>query len=394
MNKNNPTVFSIAWAVVALLMALPAAAQWSADPGATVRNIFGPQAGNSAPECRGACGGGCPDTCTKAVAYECLGSSKLRRVVTYTCGTHQGCREHDDCLDNCQQNGSQGGDCQTECDASVMEDYGFQNATSWLTGRGPYDGETKFQYTLDAPGALEPAYTCPDGASPQCSASSTCVTAAGVRVDPVFDAYPAAGTNAMRVSAFRSGPACGDSVCEHSSGVQMTGTDTCPGGNCTRFGMEFDYENADPSAPLECTPSTSGGDSDFVGGLLKLGADAMTSRGGTEPAADDGEDGMASLLNVFAQVLSSADSPEDVNVSMAPLGPDGKPIESQRVGTVPSDGSLPPIPRTVDLPAQSGHLFVPMYQMADARNSSAGKERMIRCTHKGTPVLETSFRFY
>jgi len=274
-----------------------------------------------------------------------------------------------------------------------MESYGFQNATSWLMGGGPFDGQIKFQYTVDTPGALEAAYTCPEGASPRCAASSICVTAAGGVVDPVFDAYPAAGANAMRVFAFRSGPACGDSVCEHASSIQMTGADSCPGGNCTRFGMEFDYENADPSAPLECSPSTSGGEGDFIGGLIKLGGDAMASRGGDETANDSGEDGMATLLNVFAQVISSADSPEDLNVSMAPLGPDGKPIESQRVGTVPRDG-LPPIPRTVDLPAEKGHLFVPMYQMADANNSAAGKERVIRCTHKGTPVLETSFRFH
>jgi hypothetical protein len=153
--------------------------------------------------------------------------------------------------------------------------------------------------------------------------------------------------------------------------------------------MEFDYENADPSAPLECSTSTSGGDKDFVGDLLKQGGDAMTSRGVGEDS--QGEDGMAELLGMFGKVLASGDSPEDVNISIAPLGEDGKPIESQRVGSQPRDGP-PPIPRSVDLPAARGHLFVPMYQTVDGLNSGQVKERRIRCTHKGAPVLETIFR--
>ena len=43
-------------------------------------------------------------------------------------------------------------------------------------------------------------------------------------------------------------------------------------------------------------------------------------------------------------------------------------------------------------PAVEGHLFVPMYQTVDGSISGAGKERRIRCTHKGAPVLETVFR--
>ena len=391
MNKVHPTALAIVLAIVALLASISAPAQWSAEPGATMRNAFGPQAGNKANQCRGACGAGCPDTCTKTVSYECLESSQFRQVVTYDCVTHQGCRVHDDCLDACLQNSAGGGNCAARCDEQVMERYGFESTFSWLDGGGPYDGRINFQYTQDAPGAQEPTYRCPDGASRQCLGSAGCVAANGTRVAPVFAAYADAGAGAMRVSAFRAGPACGASVCEQSADIRVTGADSCPGGRCTRFGMEFDYENADPSAPLECTPSTSGGDSDFIGDLAKKGADAMESRGGGAPVDGQGEDGMAELMGIFGKVLASADSPEDVNVSMAPLGADGKPIESQRVGTTPRDG-LPPIPRSVDLPATSGHLFVPMYQLADGMQAGQVKERRIRCTHKGAPVLDTVFR--
>jgi len=396
MKKQRTTMLSIGLSIICLMAAIPADAQASAGAGATVRNAFGPQSGHAANQCRGACGGGCPGSCAQTIAYECTDSAQLRRIVTYDCGTHQGCRVHDDCLDACINNGSGVSDCSAQCDANVMEQYGFESSASWLMGNGPYDGRINFEYTRDAPGALEPAYRCPTGASRQCSATIGCNNDEGVWVDPVFDTYPAAGSRTMRVSDFRSGPACGASVCAQATDIEVYGEDSCPGGSCSRFGMEFDYQNADPTVPLKCSTSTSGGGDDFVGDLLKQGADAMTSRGeGAEAESSNGqgEDGMAELMGMFGKVLASGDSPEDVQVSMAPLGPDGKPIESQRVGSVPRDGP-PPVPQSVNLPAASGHLFVPMYQLADSLNSSGVKERKIRCTHKGAPVLETIFRLH
>jgi hypothetical protein len=390
MSKLYLTAFSIGLVIAGLLVAIPAAAQFSAEPGATVRNAFGPQAGNKANQCRGACGGGCPESCAETVSYECLDSSQLRRVVNLECGTHQGCRAHDDCLDACLQDGAQGDNCQAECDASAVQRFGVESSASWLIGGGPYDGHINFEYTRDAPGALEPAYRCPDGANRQCAGSVGCTAANGAQVDPVFDSYPAAGANAIRISDFRSGPACGDGVCEQSATISVTGEDSCVRGSCTRFGMEFDYQNADPSVLLECSTSTRGGDDNFVGDILKLGGDAMSSRGGSS-GDGQGEDGMAELMGMFGKVLASADSPEDINISMAPLDEDGKPIESLRIGTDPLNGP-PPIPHRVQLPAASGHLFVPMYQMADGLNPGEVKERRIRCTHKGVPALETIFR--
>jgi len=389
VNKVHPAVLSIALAILALLIAAPATAEWAAAPGATVRNAFGPVGGGGkANQCRGACGSGCPKSCKKTVSYECTDSPRLRRLITYQCGTHQGCRVHDDCLDKCIQSGEQGNACPAQCDAEVMDRFGFEKAGSWMIGKGPFDGQINFEYSLDAPDALDPASRCPTGATRQCSGRAGCM-ANGAWVEPVFDSYPGAGAGAMHISAFRAGPACGDRVCKQLADIRVTGADSCPGGSCTRFGMEFNYRNADPSAPLECTPSTSGGDSDFVGDLLKQGADAMESRG-TAPDPHS-KDGMEALMGLFSKVLTSADSPEDVNISMAPLDEHGKPIESQRVGTKPHDG-LPPIPRSIDLPTVSGHLFVPMYQLADSMEPGQVKERRIRCTHKGAPVLDTTFR--
>ena len=362
-----------------------------AAPGETVRNVFGPDVGFGANQCRGACGGGCPKSCSIAISFECMGPSQLHRVEAFTCGTHQGCREHDACLDNCLQNNPESSECQPQCDASAMEVYGFESATSWLLGKGPYDGESTFEYTRHGATELEPAYRCPDGAKRQCDDGGVCITGNGGVVDPVFDAYPAAKSGAMQISALRTGPVCkddSDRVCEQSANIQLSGADTCQGGRCTRFGMEFDYRNADPSMPLECSTSTRGGDGDFIGDLIKLGGDAMASRGVGSDANE--ADGMGQLLGMFSKVIASADSPEDLQVSITPLDENGNPIESQRVGSDPVGGPAP-IPRTIDLPAVSGHLFVPMYQLASSTKPGVVKERRITCTHRGDPVLETIF---
>ena len=96
---------------VALLYPSVAFAQWAASPGDTVRNVFGPAKGERASMCRGACGLGCPGSCEEQVTYECLDSERLLRVDAYLCGTHQGCRDHDDCLDRCTRDRAQGFDC-------------------------------------------------------------------------------------------------------------------------------------------------------------------------------------------------------------------------------------------------------------------------------------------
>lgn len=379
--------------VLALLLAPSADAQWSSKPGETKRNAFGPLRGDKASVCRGACGAGCPDTCVEQVTYECTGPESLRRITTYECGTHRGCRTHDDCLDACSQNGIDKLECQARCHQQAVDIYGFEDATSWARGNGPYDtSPVTFEYTREGPTMPEPVFRCPEGARVVCEGiAGRCVAAGGARVEPVFDSYSAGG-GGMSISGLRAGRMCGGRVCEETSDIRVTGADSCAqsGGavSCTRFGLEFDYRNADPSEPLECKASTSGGKKDFIGDLIAKGLEAMPEQ---EPAAEGEErHGMKELLGVFKKVVTSANSPEDVRISIAPLGPDGKPIESERVGS-PADAGPQAIPRIVDITAPSGRLVVPMYQLVDGAQAGPLVHE-IRCSHKGVPVAEATFR--
>ena len=244
MTKQRSAVFAAGLAICLSITLNSSNLYSSSEPGTTVRNIFGPDVGMGANECRGACGGGCPDSCSIQVSYECLGSTQLRRVEAFSCGTHPGCREHDDCLDECLATNPQSGDCGSQCDTRAMEEYGLESSASWMLGDGPYDGEITFEYTRHAPAALEPAYRCPGDAKRQCGESASCIASNGDRVDPVFESYPQGKKGAMQISGFRSGPLCAnnsDSVCAHSENIRVTGADSCPRGGCTRFGMEFDY---------------------------------------------------------------------------------------------------------------------------------------------------------
>jgi hypothetical protein len=367
-------------------------AESSAEAGATVRNAFGPDVGVGANQCRGACGGGCPGSCSVEVAFECVGESKLRRIEAFTCGTHQGCREHDDCLDNCLLNSSESKDCQQACDADVMEKWGFDKATPWLLGQGPYDGEITFEYSRQAPGDPEPIYRCPPGAIRQCGENVPCVGPHDGRpVDAIFDSYPATKPGAMQISGLRAGPLCDDEerVCQQALAIRIAGEDTCGGDACTRFGMEFDYSSASPGVPLLCKTSTRGGDRDFIGDLVKLGGDAIAERDAASggPAPDDG---LGQLLGVFGKVIASADSPEDLQISITPLDEHGNPDESKRVGTT-GGGQPVPIPHSVDIPAASGRLFIPMYQLASSSQPGTVKTRRLTCTHRDQPVFETVF---
>jgi hypothetical protein len=381
--------------LLALLLAPPATlgAQWSAQPGDVVRNAFGPAHGAGESACRGACGLGCPSSCELEVVWECLDDERVKRVKRYECGTHLGCREHDDCLDRCAQQG--GLDCQARCHSAAIQRFGLEQATSWAAGGGPYDDSPiTFEYTRDGAGALEPAFRCPAGSRLECSGDgSRCVGAGGDPVDPVFDAYPEAGEDALRISGLRVGPLCGEGVCEHAPEIAVTGEESCDGAAgpapCTRYGLEFDYRGADPGQPLECTSSTDGGSGDFVGDLIKRGFDSMPQLGAGR--GEPGANGLGELLGALQKVVASADSPEDVRVTFTPFGPDGKPVASQQVASGPAAGP-PPVPRTVEIPAASGRLLVPLYERAGDATAAGVVEREIRCTHRGAPVLETTVR--
>ncbi len=368
---------------LALFGAGSAEAQWSAQPGDNVRNLFGPERVDGKPwkVCRGACGSGCPDSCEESVTWECVDSARLLKVRVYDCGTNLGCREHDDCLDACTS-GASADDCDMLCHQAAVDNYGMDRSMSWLGGGGPYDGRITFEYTREQPGSPEGLYRCPSGSRRECG-PARCIGAGGVEVDPVFDAYSGTGSG-MQISNLQSGRLCGNSVCKQASVIQVGGTDTCEGGSCTRFGIEFDYTGADPSEPLNCrSPVVDEGEKSFVEKMFR----PMVESGNAGDVTGGGE-GMNELLGAFSQVIKAVESGEAV--SIAPLGPDGKPIESERVHLEAEGTQGSSIPHTVDVPTESGHLVIPMHQMAGGGQTEP-VTREIYCTHKGEPVLETSF---
>jgi hypothetical protein len=346
--------------------------QWARQPGERVRDVFSPIGGS----CRGACGPGCPTaSCEATVTYECASPDRLRRVRTFSCGTHQACRQHDDCLDRCRQRQGQGFDCDAVCHTEVVEQYGVDRATSWIRGGGPFDDQRiTFEYTRDAPDGPEPLFRCPDGASLSCGAGAgRCVTGASAEVTPVFDAY-AGGARGMQVSGFRSGRVCGSggsqsSVCEETVDVAVTGERAW-------YGFEFDYRNADPSAPLQC--SASGAEDDFLGGLVKNLATVMPADRSTE---------LGALFGQIQNELGRGRSLTDVlsGISVRPAG-EPAPVESAAATAKPG------VPSSVPMLSASGHMVVPMFELGSGGAPGSVTVREVRCTHKGSPVLETTFR--
>lgn len=111
--------------------------------------------------CRGACGPSCIRTnCAVTDAELCatdpLGyhSGWLRAATTYDCGTHAGCRWHDDCYDGChavEGCGTWGAAvCRRACDRDACQDAGATTCASWAAGFGPFDGRLQFTYPKDA----------------------------------------------------------------------------------------------------------------------------------------------------------------------------------------------------------------------------------------------------
>lgn len=389
VGSHQNATFYLLLVCAALFLAAPLHAQWAAQPGEKVRNGFGPETGaKSVSMCRGACGLSCPGSCKERVSFECGDSDRMVRVNTYVCGTHQACREHDDCLDQCRQSKEQGFDCDAYCHTDVLEAHSLENAISWSAGGGPYDGPPIFfEYTREAPSAPEPAFRCPEASQMQCSrGKGRCIASGGGQVDPVFDSYSGVDAGAMRITNFRSGHLCGDSVCEQTTLIQVTGRDQCVRGSCTKYGVEFNYENANPLMPLDCTGEVTGG-GDFIGNMLKKGADMLPEQE-QKPGAEPGEDGMAELAGLFQKILQSADTPEDVQISVTQLDENGNPIPGQTVGNT-YEGP-PSVPRTVAIPASKGRMVVPMYQLTGINNPPTA--RQIRCSHNGVPVLEVAFQ--
>jgi len=136
--------------------------------------------------CRGACGPDCPDSCVGVgpittchydAASGCHAECEYTDVIS--CYTHQGCRVHDDCYDQCAQAGEMDlcgcpqracllgsvcppGVCHCACDTECCNAFNSATCGLWAMGnrRAPTDGEffytdTVTQHNL-APGSCVP----------------------------------------------------------------------------------------------------------------------------------------------------------------------------------------------------------------------------------------------
>jgi len=100
--------------------------------------------------CRWACGGDCPDTCVDhddVVVWffdpVARGYYKFTYSGVIACGTHEGCRWHDDCFDQCAETYGEvepWEPCHMGCNEYVVLVYGPAKGYSWQGGGGPYDG--------------------------------------------------------------------------------------------------------------------------------------------------------------------------------------------------------------------------------------------------------------
>jgi hypothetical protein len=98
--------------------------------------------------CRGACGSDCPSSCTPSTQSICTYDSGSNNSLqceyeTMECGSHQGCRDHDDCYDNCA-NAPQPVECRRSCDMECLTSFGPVSCTSWYFGNGPTDSNLSF----------------------------------------------------------------------------------------------------------------------------------------------------------------------------------------------------------------------------------------------------------
>ena len=393
--RGAPRRYLIAAVVLlgmAMLLPPQSMAQWAANPGDTVRNAFGPVKNLRASVCRGACGLDCPSSCDQQVQFECVGNSKLLRVRTYSCGTHQGCREHDDCLDICSQEHGAGYDCAAECHAEAVTNWGLERAGLWAAGEGPVDADPiMFQYTMDVPDSPEAFYRCPDGARQQCTAGRATCLSGDEAVEPVFNTFAGGSGGTVRVSGFRSGRVCTaggqpSSVCQDAVDIQIIGDDHCaqPGGTgrCTWYGFELYYHNANPAEPLICRSSAT--EEDFLGGIVTRAIEAAH----TDPETDSE---LGKMLGHFQRELNSGKSLDQLFSGITVTTADGKTLGEP----APAEAFQEPgVPGEVLLEGASGHLLVPIFEWHAASPPGTSVEHNVRCSQQGRPVIETQFRLH
>jgi hypothetical protein len=124
-------------------------------PGGAFGKLSGSTTGPCGALCRGACG---PDCTTVNCTFKGTGlcqhdnfgkqNGYWQTATVYNCGTHDGCRQHDDCYDLC--NDGRCGTwtavtCRRGCDADAFRQYPVEGP-SWVGGHGPFDGRLDFEY--------------------------------------------------------------------------------------------------------------------------------------------------------------------------------------------------------------------------------------------------------
>ena len=139
-------------------------------------------------KCRGACGADChPDNCEETTHIICERDGMGNytgweiRVISYTCGLHEGCIEHDLCYDAC--NALLGCGTWTAavcrhahlrsprtdpsvpalCDEGAIAKFGIGNTTQWVQGIGPQPIQRIFDYTDPSFPRYENPGKCPPG---------------------------------------------------------------------------------------------------------------------------------------------------------------------------------------------------------------------------------------
>jgi len=172
---------------------LPAPAHGQSSPvppfsswASPIKNEFGPF--NAL--CRGACGPDCPGSCEELQTTECISATRYLTTLYFQCGTHEGCRVHDQCLDECfaQYDPETSGfdlkydfylgDCQKRCheEANEFADGLLQSSDdpevqfwkdatamnlAWVAGHGPNDGKMTFAYTRETSDGDDWVDDCP-----------------------------------------------------------------------------------------------------------------------------------------------------------------------------------------------------------------------------------------
>ena len=124
--------------------------------------------------CRGTCGADCADGSCDGERRDlvvCENSGEGHIWHTYvgyeTCGSHQGCRDHDACYDMMADTiwgfgGFMIGPGYRACDLDAVCQHGFQTSVGWAGGGGPYDQRLRYaDYAYSTPGCIGP---CPETA--------------------------------------------------------------------------------------------------------------------------------------------------------------------------------------------------------------------------------------